>query len=76
MIDWCAIIGKCNQSVDVHCQTMSLSLLLVCLFLFQFREASKKMVPAREKNKWWEVLYWTPYLDAMLSGLLGLIVLE
>jgi hypothetical protein len=21
------------------------------------------MVPARKKIKWWELLYWTPYLD-------------
>jgi hypothetical protein len=34
----------------VCCQKLSLSLLLVCLFLFRFREASKKMVPAREKT--------------------------
>jgi hypothetical protein len=48
MIDWHAIIGKCNQSVDVHCQKLSLSLLLVCLFLFRFGEASNKMVPTRK----------------------------
>ena len=34
MIDCHAIIGKCNWSVDVHCQKPSLSLLLICLFLF------------------------------------------
>jgi hypothetical protein len=39
---------------------MSLSLLLICLFLFRFGEASRKMVPAR-KYKWQEVLYRTPY---------------
>jgi hypothetical protein len=50
MIDWHAIIGKCNQSVDVRCQKLSLSLLLICLFLYQFGEALKKMVPARKKN--------------------------
>jgi hypothetical protein len=44
MIDRRAIIGKCNQSVDVRCQKLSLSLLLVYLFLFRFEEASKKMV--------------------------------
>jgi hypothetical protein len=45
MIDRRAINGKCNQSVDVHCQKTSLSLLLICLFLFRFGEALKKMVP-------------------------------
>ncbi len=60
MIDWRAIIGECNWSVDVHCQKSSLSLFLICLFLFWFGEASKKMAPARKKNKWQEVLYWTP----------------
>ncbi len=60
MIDLLAIIGECNQSVDVHCQKLSLSLLLVCLFSFQFGEALKKMVPARKKNKWQELLYWPP----------------
>ena len=67
MIDWHAIIGKCNQSDDVCCQKLSLSLLLVCLFLFLFGEALKKMVPAREKNKWQEVLYWTTYFKIALT---------
>ncbi len=44
------VIGKCNQSVDVRCQKLSLSLLLACLFLFWFREALKKMAPARKKT--------------------------
>jgi hypothetical protein len=34
---------------------------VVCLFLFQFGESSKKMVPIRKKNKWREVFYWTHY---------------
>ncbi len=61
MIDWHAIIGECNRSVDVHCRKLSLSLSLVCLFLFRFGEALKKMVPARKKNKWHELLCWTPF---------------
>jgi hypothetical protein len=28
-VDWHAIIGKCNHSVDVRCQKLSLSLLLI-----------------------------------------------
>ncbi len=49
MIDLRAIIGNYNQSVDVRCQKSSLSLLLICLFLFRFGEASKTMVPTGKK---------------------------
>jgi hypothetical protein len=51
------------------CQKSSLSLLLICLFLFQSGEALKKMVPARKKNKWQEVLYWTPLQCVVRYGL-------
>ncbi len=50
VIDPRVIIGKCNQSVDVHFQELCLSLLLVCLFLFRFGEALKKKIPARKKQ--------------------------
>jgi hypothetical protein len=42
MIDWHAMIGECNQSVDVHCQKLSLSLLLVFLLYFALERLQRK----------------------------------
>jgi hypothetical protein len=59
MIDWHVITGKCNQSVDVRCQKLSLSLLLVCLFYFDSERLQRKWFPP-EKNQMAESLVLDP----------------
>ncbi len=52
MIDWHGIIGKCNQSVDVHCQILSLSscFLSVCFYFDLERLWRKWFLPGKKTN--------------------------
>ncbi len=72
MVDWRAIIGKCNQSVDES----SLSLLLFCLFKFQFGEALKKMVPARKKTNDGKSCTGPPNISLLVRVDIGSLILE